>query len=144
MSTHKIPNRGWMAVASLVVLLFIGFGCGPSEFQKHLYQRMDDTRKQHKAADVQAALVPYFSDERMLTRPLPVEITSLPIFADDSMDVRVTSITTNNSVLMVFVGSGFGHWGLVVARPGHDGEISRQHRKRLTPWEDGVYFYYGE
>ena len=144
MSTHKIPNRCWMAVVSLVVLMFIGIGCGPSEFQKHLYQRMDDTKKKHKAVDIQAALVPYFSDERMLTKPLPIEITSLPIFADDPVDVRITSMTTNNSVLMVFVGGGFGHWGIVVARPGHDSEISRKLRKRLTPWEDGVYFYDGE
>jgi hypothetical protein len=143
MSAGQIPNRCWMAAVSLVVLLLIGFGCGPSPFQKQLSQWQDSTKKQHKAADVQAALAPFFADERMLTNPLPKEVTSLPIF-DDPIDIRIAAVTTNNNVLTIFTGGGFGHWGIIVARPGHDSEIPRELRHRLTPWEDGVYFYDGE
>jgi hypothetical protein len=135
-----IPNRCWMTVASLVVLLFVMFGCGPSGFQKHLYQLRVDTKKQHKVADVQAALVPFFSDQRMLTNQLPKEITSLPIFADDPTNIEVCT-TESTNVLLFYIGGGFGHWGLIVARPGHDREISSWHRDRATPWEDGEYFY---
>ena len=140
MSTREIPSHWFVIAASLVVVASIGVGCGPSDFQKHLYQLRDDTKKQHKAADVQAALVPFFSDKGFLTNRLPKEITSLPIFADGPTNIAVCG-TASSNVLILFIGGGFGHWGLIVARPGHDREISRWHRARVTPWEDGVYFY---
>jgi hypothetical protein len=141
MSAHEIPNRCCMAVASLLVLVFIGFGCKPSAFQKHLYQLRDDTMRQHKAADVQAVLAPLFLNERMLTNRLPKTITLLPIFADDPTNIEVSLTGESTNVLMLFIGGGFGHWGLIVARPDHDQEISAWHRDRVTPWEDGVYFF---
>jgi hypothetical protein len=135
-----LPLLGVVGVFTLSLTIS---GCEP-RMPARIHTWMDETKKQAKPEDVQAALVPYFSNERMLTERPPIEITSLPIFADDPADVSITSMTTNNSVLMIFVGSGFGHWGIVVARPGHDSEIPRERRKRLTPWGDGVYFYYGE
>jgi hypothetical protein len=141
MRAHVIPNHCWMIMALLLMLLFAGFGCEPSDFQKHLYQLRDDTKKQAKASDVQTALVPFFSDGRMLTNRLPKTITSLPIFADDSTNIDVSLTGESTNVLMLFIGGGFGHWGLIVARPGHDQEISSWHRDRMTPWEDGVYFF---
>jgi len=42
---------------------------------------------------------------------------------------------------MFFIGGGFGHWGLIVARPGHNIEISQWHKDRTELWDDGVYFF---
>lgn len=136
MNSRSISSR-WLAIAASMVL---GVGCGPSDFQQHLARLSDDTKKQHKASDIQAALVPFFGDERNLTNQLPQEIASLPIFADDPTNISVLR-TESTNVLILVIGGGFGHWGLIVARPGHDKEISSWHRARATPWEDGVYFF---
>jgi len=125
----------------LVVLLVAGFGCGPSAWGLHLKKLSDETRREKKAADVQAALAVFFSNEHDLTNPLPAEITSLPIFSDDPTNIIVTSCDGSTNVLMLSLGAGYGHWGLIVARPGHDKEISGWHRKKSQPWNDGVYFF---
>ncbi|MCW5555175.1 MAG: hypothetical protein KIS67_23805 [Verrucomicrobiae bacterium] len=155
----KMFGQRLPSIACLVALVISSFGCG-SEWRKKFDKMVQDTKQQHKAADVQAALAPLFSYERIvtnhlpdgssiavigdITNELPKEVTSLPIFADDPEGITVGHLTTNKSVLILLIGSGFGHWGIVVARPGHESEISPWHRKRLTAWEKGVYFYDGE
>jgi len=141
MITRVIPSHRRLLISSLLVLICVGFGCAPSEFQKHLYQLKDDTKKEHRAADVQAALDPLFSDYRMLTNQLPIAVTSLPIFSDNPTNIEVCLTGESPNVLMLFIGGGFGHWGLIVARAGHEQEISQWHQDRMTPWEDGVYFF---
>ena len=76
----------------------------------------------------------------MLTNPLPKEVTSLPIFADDPTDVHLGKSDCANGLLLT-IGGGFGHWGLLVVQPGHDKELCSWHRARVTLWEDGVYFF---
>jgi hypothetical protein len=120
------------------VLLLGLLGCGPND----LHKLAQDTKQQHKAADVQAALAPFFVSQRTLTNRLPVEITSLPIFADDPTKIEVSRTLESSNVLMLTIGSGFGHWGLLVARPGHEQEISKWHRDRLKSWDDGVFFFF--
>ena len=123
-----------------VAILVCSLGCG-SGWHGEFSKMMENTKRQHKASDVQAALAPFFSGQRMLTNQLPQEITSLPIFADDPTNIEISQTLDSTNVLMLHIGGGFGHWGLIVARQGHDQEISKWCRERLTPWEDGVYFY---
>jgi hypothetical protein len=99
-----------------------------------------ETRQKHKAAEIQNALVPFFADDSTLTNRLPDTITSLPVFADDPKGIEVVKADCADGLLL-YIGSGFGHWGLLVARPGHAKDICDWHRARTTVWADGVYFF---
>ena len=125
-----------------VSLLFTG--CGPTVFQKHLYQLRDDTKKQHSATDVRAAVLPLFSADRASTNALPKELTSLPIFSDDPKGIVDSYPLGNTNVLSFVIGSGFGHWGIVVCRSEREQKQPTGDdwfKPRLTPWAEGVYFY---
>lgn len=127
--------------STLSLLLVLGcFGCGQSDSQKRLSQLQSETKQKHKASDIQAALAPFFADESTLTNRLPDTITSLPVFADDPKGVEVGKSDCVDGLLLS-IGSGFGHWGLLVARPGHAKDICDWHRARTTLWADGVYFF---
>ena len=89
-------------------------------------------------------MLPLFSADRASTNALPKELTSLPIFADEPKGIVESYPLGNTNILSFVIGSGFGHWGVVVCR-------SEQEQKqligddwfkpRLTPWAEGVYFY---
>ena len=132
-----VTSVRWSTLTLLLMLACVG--CGPSAFQKHLSQLQSETKQKHKATDIQAALAPFFADEHMLTNRLPEAVTSLPVFADDHTGVEVVRADCPN-VLLLYIGGGFGHWGLLVARPGHDKDICDWHRARATLWANGVYF----
>jgi hypothetical protein len=119
-------------------------GCGPSNFQKHLYQLRDETKKQHTASHIKAAVIPMFSEDRASTNRLPKDITLLPIFSDDPTNIVVVCPLGNTNILSFVIGSGFGHWGIVVCRDEKDAQQLLEdawHRPRLTSWADGVFFY---
>jgi hypothetical protein len=108
---------------------------------------MDATKKQTKPEDVRAALVPFFSYEGehnyqahiiWITNQLPKQIQSLPIFSADPTNIDVECRDDRN-VLDLTIGSGFGHWGIVVLRPGYSEDFSAH--PEYIPWGDGVYFY---
>jgi hypothetical protein len=108
---------------------------------------MDETRKQAKPDDVRTALIPYFSYEGrhdnqlhliLITNQLPVLVTSLSIFSADPTNIDVECRDDRNE-LDLTIGSGFGHWGIVVLRPGYNEDFSG--RSDCIPWGDGVYFY---
>jgi hypothetical protein len=108
---------------------------------------MDETRKQAKPEDVRAALAPFFSYEGehfheahliWITNQLPKQIQSLPIFSANPTNIDVER-REDGSVLDLTIGSGFGHWGIVVLRPGYSEDFSAH--PEYIPWGDGVYFY---
>lgn len=129
-----------LAGACIVVLIF-GFGCGPSNWGLHLRKLSEETKRTTNASAIQTQLTSFFANEQSLTNPLPKEITSLPIFSDDPTNIEVNYCGAGTNVLMLHIGGGFGHWGLLIAKPGHDSEISQWHRERIKPWDDGVYFF---
>lgn len=121
-------------------------GCGPSTIGKHIAQQIDDTKRQIKPADIQAALAPFFSTKldsngfgREITTPLPERIRTLPIFAD-SPDGIMFFLDSSN-MLSLMIGSGFGHWGMVIIRPGSHETYDGNNETASIPWADGVYFF---
>jgi len=108
---------------------------------------MDDTKRQIKPADIQAALAPFFSQKfyannlpQEIDMPLPHQIRLLPIFSDDPTNISVFYGGSSN-VLMLMIGSGFGHWGMAVIRPGSREKYEGNHETASIPWDDGVYFF---
>jgi len=100
--------------------------------------------KQHKADDIRAAVLPMFSEDPASTNPLPRALVSLPIFSDDPTNIVTGYPLGNTNILAFTIGSGFGHWGIVVCRYEKDAEQLLQdarEKSRLTPWADGIYFY---
>lgn len=109
---------------------------------------MDETKKLAKPEDVRTALIPFFSyegDSRaqlngviLVTNELPKSIQSLPIFCAHPTTIDVMCRKDRNK-LELKVGSGFGHWGIVVLRPGYSEDFSSH--PEYIGWGDGVYFY---
>jgi len=137
---NTLPTSARWSTLPLLVVMLECVGCGPSEFQKDFQQWQVDTKTEHKAADVQIALSPFFAENGTLTNRLPDRITSLPIFAEDPTGVEVARSDCADGLLLL-IGSGFGHWGLLVVRPEDEDDICGWHRARATPWADGVYFF---
>jgi hypothetical protein len=107
---------------------------------------MDETRRQAKPEDVRAALAPFFSYEGIpavqdtvsITNALPEQVRSLPIFSFDPSNIVVWCSKDRNQ-LQLTIGSGFGHWGIIVHRPGYNPDMSAG--PAGIPWGSGVYFY---
>jgi len=98
----------------------------------------------HKAADIKAAVLPMFSEVLTSTNPLPKAITALPIFSDEPKGIVTGNPLGNTNTLSFSIGSGFGHWGIVVCRYEKDQQQLTNDawfKPRLKLWEDGVYFY---
>jgi hypothetical protein len=121
-------------------------GCKPS-VPARIHTWMDETKKQAKPEDVRAALAPFFSYDGehfsaahiiWLTNQLPIQVQSLPIFSFDPTHIDVECQEDRN-VLSLTEGSGFGHWGMVVLRPGYSKDFTTN--VEYIPWGDGVYFY---
>jgi hypothetical protein len=49
-------------------------------------------------------------------------------------------LDSSNS-LTLMVGSGFGHWGMVVIRPGSRETYPGNDQTTSFPWDDGVFFF---
>ena len=113
-----------------------------------IHEWMDQTKKVAKPEDVRTALIPFFSyegDSRaqlggviLVTNELPKSIQSLPIFCAQPNFIDVMCRKDRNK-LDLTVGSGVGHWGIVVLRPGYSEDFSNH--PEYIPWGDGVYFY---
>ena len=131
---------GWSALSLTVC------GCKPS-VPASIHIWMDETKKQAKPEDVRAALAPFFSYDGehsgklhmiWLTNQLPSQIQSLPIFSFDPAHIDIECQEDRN-VLSLTEGSGFGHWGMVVLRPGYSADFLTN--AEYVAWGDGVYFY---
>ena len=121
-------------------------GCKPS-MPARIHTWMDETKKQAKPEDVRAALAPFFAYEGKdfsaahivwLTNQLPSQVQSLPIFSFDPAHIDVECQEDRN-VLSLTEGGGFGHWGIVVLRPGYSADFLTN--AAYISWGDGVYFY---
>jgi hypothetical protein len=147
MSTCREVILGVLLVASVFALSFAVTGCGPGIDQR-IHVWMDETRKQTKPEDVRAALARFFSYEGdprfqlenkvVITNELPELVRSLPIFALSPTNIDVFCSKDRNS-LELTIGSGFGHWGIIVHRPGYSPDMSAY--PACIPWGTGVFFY---
>ena len=134
---------GWRLAVGGCLLLMVTSGCGPDEFLKRLHQLRDDTKRQCNPADIRAAVLPMFSQELSSTNRLPKEITSLPIFSDDPKGIDVGYPLGNTNILDFSIGSGFGHWGIIVCRGSADEQQLTNDawfRPRVKAWGSGVFF----
>lgn len=146
MSAFGILSRRLVFATCTLALLVSGCDRGPSKLGKHINQLINDTKRQIKPGEIQAALSPFFSMHapsnsfpEEITAHLPDRIRSLPIFSDNPDGIYVSLDSPDSLALMI--GSGFGHWGIVVIRPG-----SREtyHGNRITDsiaWDGGVFFF---
>jgi len=135
-----------MISGACILTLAAVAGCGSgSSWGTHIRELINETKRQAKAADIQAALIPIFSDPNIrydssemnaFTNRLPPQIISLPIFSDNSSNILADWFGSTNA-LFVVGGGGFGSWGIVVVRPGSD---ENPQSKTITLWEEGVYF----
>ncbi|MGA2749448.1 MAG: hypothetical protein ABSG59_11785 [Verrucomicrobiota bacterium] len=146
MSAFGILLRRSIFAACILTHLVTGCDRGPSTIAKHITQQINDTKRQFKPADIQAALSPFFSAQaasnnfpKEISALLPDQIRSLPIFSDNP-DGIMAFLDSSNS-LMMMVGSGFGHWGMVVIRPGSQETYDGNNLTASIPWGDGVYFF---
>jgi hypothetical protein len=146
MSAFRIPSSWLMFAAYILTCLVTGCDRGPSTIGKHITQQINDTKRQIKPADIQAALSPFFSARAAsnsfpneITTPLPHQIRSLPIFSDSPQSIMVFLNGSNSLALMV--GGGFGHWGMIVIRPGSKETYDSNKDTTSIPWDDGVYFF---
>ena len=147
MSNSRQVILGPVLAACVFSLSLAITGCRPS-ISKRIHAWMDETRKQAKPEDVRAALVPFFSYEGdssfqlehvfVITNELPEQVRSLPIFSLDPTHIEV-SCSRDRNVLELTIGSGHGHWGITVNRPGYDPDMSAY--PACIPWGNGVYFY---
>ena len=131
-------------LACLVGLFLFGPGCGPAPFNKHLQKLRKATTTQFKASEIRAAALPLFSQNGIFTNPAPTQISSLPIFSDAPTNIDTGFPLGNTNILSFHIGSGFGHWGLVVCLQDQDSQQLTNDpwfKPRLTPWSDGIYFY---
>jgi len=74
-----------------------------------------------------------------MNKQLPDKVRSLPIFSDYPEGIDVSFWSSNSIGLLI--GSGFGHWGMVVMRPGSRETYEGNSETTSIPWEDGVYFF---
>jgi hypothetical protein len=122
-------------------LLLLFSGCFKSDWEKNYEREVELTKSQCKAPEVKAAALPLFALYDSTNKiVLPAQITSLPIFAADTNDIQMLSLQSTNAFMFI-TGGGFGHWGIIVSRFDNDREISQWHRNRITPWEDGIFFF---
>lgn len=147
MNTCRHVILGVLLLGSVFALSLAVTGCGPG-IDKRIHVWMDETRNQAKPEDVRAALAPFFSyegdpsfqlkDTIVITNELPKQIQSLPIFFLGPTNIDVWCSKDRNE-LQLTIGSGHGHWGLTVHRPGYNPDMSAY--PACIPWGSGVYFY---
>ena len=114
--------------------------CGPSPMGKHITQQINATKQQSTPAEIQAVLAPFFSTNNASAElgEVPPRIRALPIFADAPNDIM---FSRDGNMLTLMIGSGFGHWGMIVIRPGSHRTYDGNSETASIPWANGVYFF---
>jgi hypothetical protein len=132
------------------LLLALVSGCGPSPVEKKFSHMVTATMQTGDADHIRTEvlnMMPTIStningDIEQLQ--VPVDISSLPLFAEGRTNIMVWSLSSSDGRLRglsFVIGSGFGHWGLAVS-PYEDGEkVARTMHGEIVPWKDGVYFF---
>jgi hypothetical protein len=110
------------------------------------------TKEYAHAEDIRKVVLPLFSkyhyealsQEAIPEKEIPEKIRSLPVFTTLPKDERFFLTAwggTNNDALIIVVGGGFGHWGMVVCKDENDREFDKD--SDYEYWEKGIYFYSG-
>jgi|ERR1035441_2377645 hypothetical protein len=123
-----------ITVGALAILIS---GCKPNDFD----QTFGDTKKRSQSTAVRQAALPLFSlaDTNFTKSSLPKEITSLPLFAEDTEDIQCWHVTTNALIFMT--GAGFKHWGLLVCKATPRPEDIKAAGDYRELWGDGIFFF---
>ena len=106
-----------------LVLLFASLGCDLDGSVSRFRSNVLKTEQHFSALSVKSAAAPLFMKfpksagtdaiTEISPNQVPLSISTLPIFDGISReDITVLAIGTNE--LLFMVGSGFGHWGLIV------------------------------
>jgi hypothetical protein len=109
-----------------------------------IHNGFDKTRKDVRAADVRASVMPLFNKygrrARLTEIPcaeVPKPVYSLPLFLSGSAD-DIEAYVCDKDELMFMTGSGFGHWGILVCKD----EMSEPVKDvRYKTWGDGIFFF---
>ena len=131
-------------VISLVILIINVLGCGPSPEEKAIRERIERTKREHSATEIKTRVLPLFAhyiDKDIPLKEVPTIIKSLPIFEEGPQEIEASFSDDRKSGILFIVGSGFGHWGILICKNEIDQSIKERFGRRLIPWEKGVYFY---
>jgi hypothetical protein len=71
---------------------------------------------------------------------IPEKLYSLPLFLGASRS-EIMGFVSSKDELMFMVGSGFGHWGIVVCKDETSQIAKGMDVHRIKLWGDGIFFY---
>ncbi len=139
-AAKRLPTLSFLLVLHTVFVC----SCTPRP-AAHVRALIEATKQQAKPDELRQLLLPFFyydgpryaDDTVSVTNALPRQILALPLFAEEPVFVQVDRVDRGN-VLVLTTGSGFGHWGIVVLRPGYEESFDDS---IYTAWGRGVYFY---
>jgi hypothetical protein len=130
----------------LVASVLLWSGCQKTAWDRKYDAMVAATKRQAGASAVRQSVIPLFekygatNSVDIPSTEVPSILSSLPIFAEDSTNISVNWIG-GSEALMFHIGSGFGHWGIIVCRRGTNSISDKWMVERITPWGDGVFFY---
>ena len=133
-----------------IVIIVSFVGCGHSKEGLRFQEMCKDIPKNFNSADIRKAVSPLFSKYKfphyldggvVPVDEIPNEIKSLPFFSGDTNWIETGWVGTDGRGLIFVTGSGFGHWGIIVAKDEADPRINVGSGYGTTPWTNGIYFY---
>jgi hypothetical protein len=140
----------FIEIIYLSALIIALSGCGPSDADNKFIDQVEQTKQQSKIYEIKAATIPFalkhHPREIIPSKEVPGQISALPILSEAAGEVEAIFLTedkTGTNAVMFEIGSGFGHWGIIVCPS--DNEDCRKARSGLAgtviPWQEGVYFW---
>jgi hypothetical protein len=150
-STAMTPPLSKIVGWSLLLIL-LGTGCNRPE------PKIERTKKQYKASEVRAALIPLFRNYHYdgsqpsygppnypSLNPVPKEVADLPIFADlaAQQEVIMGVLENDTNALIIFTQRGMDKWGIVIHRSSIMRELPKVSGQQYSFWDDGIFFYIG-
>ena len=122
-------------------------GCGNPQWLADIRRGVDKTKKECQPGDVRASVMPLFEKyghakegTAIPASEIPETLYSLPIFLNAKAK-EIDGFVSHKDELTFMVGSGFGHWGIVVCRDETTRVLKGVEVHRATPWADGIFFY---
>lgn len=146
-----IPPVSKIAGLFLLIIL-LGSGCHRTE------DKIDRTKKQYKASEVRAALLPLFKNYHYdSSKPpwgppnypslsaVPREVAALPLFSDlaPQQEVIMGALEGDTNALIIFTQRGMDKWGIIIHRSASTRELPKITGMRFSFWDVGVFFYIG-
>jgi hypothetical protein len=130
----------YVAVVCLVSMWISVVGCGPSAETLAFQTAIAKTKANYRSADVRSVALSLYGRTDIPENAIPKTITSLPVFRS-AAPADISGIVLNTNAIMFYTGSGFGHWGIVLCKNPLDETVPKSYGKKVTPWDQGIYFY---